>query len=395
MARKKPMLTIPVLDVQKQLDDDYRDQIEMLNLKIMDQDDANQFLKDRITRLEERDKDSQTRIESYQAAVVERSYAVARVTSLESDVRKLTADLKTEISNRDHFRSLVAQQDAFIKEAKHQIEEFKAKKEAELKSKTSEAEHLAKQTLRLNEENSKLRTDNVELTSRSNQLNTQTPLLMEENQKFREQTARLIEEKRKLDEQVKSYECWGCRSGEHGAYCGGCLGCLMRQAEHNMNETDKALRIERSIVSYKDSIIATLSKGLDTLKAMPCITWRQQGVAYRNCKSTVAALDGNIDNIREHKIVPRGSRLAPPGFLSVVVASTKDKGTNMPFLSQADRDASAHERKCNKCNQTINNSYCSRCDEFYEVGHKKGCPFEPDAEDRHDSTTCGGDRGYR
>ena len=46
MARKKPMLTIPVLDVQKQLDDDYRDQIEMLNLKIMDQDDANQFLKD-------------------------------------------------------------------------------------------------------------------------------------------------------------------------------------------------------------------------------------------------------------------------------------------------------------------------------------------------------------
>ena len=99
MARKKPMLTIPVLDVQKQLDDDYRDQIEMLNLKIMDQDDANQFLKDRITRLEERDKDSQTRIESYQAAVVERSYSVARVTSMESDVRKLTADLKTEISN--------------------------------------------------------------------------------------------------------------------------------------------------------------------------------------------------------------------------------------------------------------------------------------------------------
>ena len=307
MARKKPMLTIPVLDVQKQLDDDYRDQIEMLNLKIMDQDDANQFLKDRITRLEERDKDSQTRIESYQAAVVERSYAVARVTSLESDVRKLNADLKTETSNRDHFRALVVQQDAFIEEAKHQIEEFKAKKEAELKSKTSEAEHLAKQALRLNEENSKLRADSVELTSHSNQLNTQTPLLMEENRKFREQTARLIEEKRKLDEQVRSYECWGCRSGQTGEYCGGCLGCLMRQAEHNMNETDKALRIEVSIASYKDSIIETLTKTLKAVKELPCIRWRTQARVYKDCLNTVAALNGNIDNIREHKIVPRGA----------------------------------------------------------------------------------------
>ena len=307
MSRKKPMLTIPVLDVQKQLDDDYRDQIELFSCKVADLEDTHKVLRDINDRLTLRNEELNNRYTSNMVSMNERNFAVARCTSLESDVKRLEADLKTEISNRDHFRALVAQQDAFIKEAKRQIEEFKAKKEAELKSKTSEAEHLAKQALRLNEENSKLRTDNVELTSRSNQLNTQTPLLMEENQKFREQTARLVEEKRKLEDRVNQYECWGCRSGEQGSYCGGCLGCLMRQAEHNMSETDKALRIEKSVTSYKDSIIATLSKGLDALKAMPCITWRQQGVAYRNCKSTVAALNGNIDNIREHKIVPRGA----------------------------------------------------------------------------------------
>jgi DNA repair exonuclease SbcCD ATPase subunit len=307
MARKKSMLTIPVLNVQKQLDDDYRDQIELFSCRVADLEDTNKVLQDINDRLKQRDNDSQVRITSYQAAVNERSFAVARVTSLESDVRKLNADLKTETSNRDHFRTLVVQQDAFIKEAKRQIEEFKSKKDAELKSKTSEAEHLAKQALRLNEENSKLRADSVELTSRSNQLNTQTPLLMEENQKFREQTARLIEEKRKLEDQVNQYECYGCRSGQTGEYCGGCLGCLMRQAEHNMNETDKELRVEMSIASYKDSIIETLTKTLKTVKELPCIRWRTQARVYKDCLNTVAALQGNIDNIREHKIVPRGA----------------------------------------------------------------------------------------
>lgn len=65
----------------------------------------------------------------------------------------------------------------------------------------------------------------------------------------------------------------------------------------------------------------------------------------------------------------------------------------MPYLSQADRDASAHERKCNKCKQTLRKEYCSRCDEFYEVGHKDGC--KNDWGEKHDASTCGGDRGYR
>jgi predicted nucleic acid-binding Zn-ribbon protein len=111
MSTKPPMTTIPVLDVQKQLDDDYRDQIEALNLKLLDQEDAAQFLKDRISRLELRIQDQNTRITSYQATLNENSFATARCTSLESDVKRLEADLKTETGNRDHFRSLVAQQE--------------------------------------------------------------------------------------------------------------------------------------------------------------------------------------------------------------------------------------------------------------------------------------------
>ena len=66
----------------------------------------------------------------------------------------------------------------------------------------------------------------------------------------------------------------------------------------------------------------------------------------------------------------------------------------MPYLSQSDRDAYANERKCPECKQTISNAYCSRCDEFYDVGHKSNCSWLKD-QDKHDSTTCGGDRGYR
>lgn len=243
----KPM-TIPILDGQKQLNDDYCDQIETLSCKLQDQVDANQILQDRIARLEQQNQVSQDRITSYQAAVNERSFAVARVTSLESDAIKLNADLKTEISNRDHFRALVVQQDAFIKEAKSRLEASKN----ELKSKTEGAEYLAKQVLRLNEENSKLRQENAETVFRNIVLNAQTLRLTEEN-------------------------------------------CKM----------DKTLRVERSITSYKDTIIETLQKALYALKSMTCILWRKQAKIYRNCIFDCNVIRGNIDNIRENKIVPK------------------------------------------------------------------------------------------
>jgi hypothetical protein len=66
----------------------------------------------------------------------------------------------------------------------------------------------------------------------------------------------------------------------------------------------------------------------------------------------------------------------------------------MPFLSGEDRDkiAQQSERECSICKQMIHKAYCSRCDEFYEVGHKADCDMK-DAP--HNAATCGGDRGYR
>jgi len=309
----KEAMNIPVLDLQGMLSNqeksEFQDTIEALNLKLLDSLGAIKHEQAQNARLRQSINGIEANWIGHTTLTNDRNAAVARCTSMESQVKQLETNLKTEVGNRDHFRSLVAQQDAFIKEAKRQILEFKSeasgfksKLESDLKTKTGEAEHLAKQAIRLNEENSKLLQETAAATSRSNQLNTQTPLLVEENRKFREQTARLIEEKRKLQEQVNRFECEGCRTGEMGAYCGGCAGCLMRQAEYNMNETNKELRTERSISSYKDSIIELLTNTLWFVHELPIFRWRLKVKLVKACTLSISALNGNIDNIRKHQI---------------------------------------------------------------------------------------------
>jgi hypothetical protein len=298
MSRKKPM-NIPVLDVQKQSDENYQEQIENMHLQLLEQEDATRLSRELADRWEKRNEELHARVKDYQSVINERNTSMARATTLESDVKRLESDLRTEVGNRDHFRQLVAQQDAFIKESKRQIEQYKLKRDAELKSKETEAEHLAKQAIRLNEENSKLLKENTENVSRNNILNNQTPLLMEENRKYREQTTRLIDEKRKLTEQLSNLDCQAAAPGSFT--CGGCLNCQLRQSEHGTNKIIESLRFEKSITSYKDSIITILRTALDALKAMPCLTWRTQGKVYRDCMNTVSALQGNIDNLREQQ----------------------------------------------------------------------------------------------
>jgi hypothetical protein len=68
----------------------------------------------------------------------------------------------------------------------------------------------------------------------------------------------------------------------------------------------------------------------------------------------------------------------------------------MPFLSQEDRDRHAAPRRCVECKREVYKEYCSRCDEFWEAGHKKGCSCEQVRHGAGEGTTgCGGDRGYR
>jgi len=184
--------------------------------------------------------------------------------ALEKQIVDLKAELNTQCQNRDHFRALVAEQDAFIKEVKKQVEAYKAKKQeevdeakvrgqAELQTKTKEAAHLASQAIRLNGENSELIKKNAELKSINDQLNDQTPRLIEENEKFREQTTRLVEEKRILTDQLNGLECLGCRTGEHGAHCGGCLGCLLRQTEYALELSNNELKtVKADLTAFKN-----------------------------------------------------------------------------------------------------------------------------------------------
>jgi hypothetical protein len=51
----------------------------------------------------------------------DRNHAVARCTSMESDVRRLTESLAGETGNRDHFRNLVALQDNIDNIREHRI----------------------------------------------------------------------------------------------------------------------------------------------------------------------------------------------------------------------------------------------------------------------------------
>lgn len=65
----------------------------------------------------------------------------------------------------------------------------------------------------------------------------------------------------------------------------------------------------------------------------------------------------------------------------------------MPFLSGEERESHIGSYECSVCKQRITSgNYCSRCDEFYDTGHKSDCALKGD---EHSARTCGGDRGYR
>lgn len=228
-----------VENVTKKMNDSLQDQIEMLTLQLKDQEEALQIVKNDNSVLYLRNKEFEARLEARHIDSTRWMQLEDQNNRREKEIIDLKAELKTQVQNRDHFRALVAQQDAFIKEIKKQVEAYKADKERgynatkqELETKTKEAEHLAKQAIRTTEENNNLRIGVSELT--------------EEVAKFKEQTTRLIEEKRKLTDELYGMECIGCKTGEMGAYCGGCLGCLLRQAEHAMHLTENELNKVKS-----------------------------------------------------------------------------------------------------------------------------------------------------
>ena len=270
LTKKEQPMTITVLDVPKELTEGYQNQIENLSLEIFDLHDAIKLEKAQNDRLRQSINGLQANMAGHTTLMNDRNAAVARCTAMESDVRKLQADLKTETGNRDHFRSLVAQQDAFIKEAKRQIEEFKRKKEEELKVKTGEAEHLARQLLKLKAENSEMATHQ-----------DQTPALLEENRKFKEQTTRLVEEKRVLEEELHAQRKFSL------------------ELDEKLTKRDNELAHERNVGIKRWELVQLLVEAIKTIRDWPSLRPFAKGKFIQELQLKVNALQDEVEKMRK------------------------------------------------------------------------------------------------
>jgi hypothetical protein len=253
-----------VKNVADKINDTLQDQIERLALQLKDNEEQLTTLQALHTNLNFRYEELKARSEAHKIYDMKVVNLESQVGRSEKEIYDLKAELKIQCQNRDHFRALVAEQDTFIKEIKKQVEAYKKSKQSQyeelvanhtmaLNAAKSEAEHLAKQAIRLNGENSELIKKNSELKTINDQLNDQTPRLIEENEKFREQTTRLVEEKRILTDQLNGLECLGCRTGEHGAHCGGCLGCLLRQTEYALELSNNELKtVKADLTAFRN-----------------------------------------------------------------------------------------------------------------------------------------------
>jgi hypothetical protein len=214
--------------------DGLMDQIELLNLELLDQRDGATNYKTIHDNLVLRTQELETQLAVKNTEKYEHSQLQQRNVQLE-------ADLKTEVGNRDHFRALITQQDAYIQELKKQSEQEKAIKKQEiddfqvrLDTKTKEADHLAKKA--------------VELTQ-------QLATVASENDSFRQRNNSLLEENRKLYDKSRELECDGCRTGEMGAYCGGCLGCKSRQDGYTIWQLNEKLKLSKETNAIRYNII--------------------------------------------------------------------------------------------------------------------------------------------
>lgn len=233
-----------------------QDEIERLNMALDDQIEIAKLAVDMRDRCELRCAEMESRLSQEREWRSKQEDKTYRLNESERRIVKLEADLKTEIQNRDHFRNLVAQQDACIKIAKEKVKEFLDAADREKKN----AEHLARKTLELKAENDKLK-EAAKDTGSQAEMASQVPTLLEENRKYREQTTRLVEEKRVLEDKMGDLECMGCRTGEMGAYCGGCLGCKVRQLEHILEQESKNLDSRNA---ERDTLKAELKRVLES-----------------------------------------------------------------------------------------------------------------------------------
>ena len=308
------------------------DEVELLNLELLDQRDAATNYKTVQDNLLLRNQELEARLESYHTRDVADAAEKYEHTQAQYRIVQLEKDLKTETGNRDHFRTLVAQQDAYLKELKVQIEQWKTEKNketdavrAELKTKTEETNHLARKAVEL-----------------SQQLAT----LAEENNQFRQRNNSLLEENRKLYDKSQDLECEGCRTGEMGAYCGGCLGCLLRQSEYTVTQIDARLsaaqtdlEVYRATVGIQFAMISIMKPFLSRESAR----WFGRGGEAQQALEYIHSLQLDADaecakllkNVQARTMEVRGCTSEKCGDMIVTTTSSERK-TPLPTNKDAD-----------------------------------------------------------
>ena len=288
----KKQFTIPVVDKQHEVEDKLRDQIEALHLEVHDAQESIEALGELNANLNLRNAELSAKLEQEQQYRLKQSDTEYQLNQAEQRIVDLEKKMAYEIGNRDHFRALVAEQDKFIKDLKAKITKAEEEQKRILEARKNEVDHLACQCAKQNEENAKLKADNCH---------------------FQEQTTRLIEENRKLTDErdhhkkvSEGLECWGCKSGDTSSYCGGCLGCLLRQAEYSISQMDKKLvgneeelAHERNVNMKRWQMVEALSDAIRQIRNLPFWSVREKKAFIRDAQNKVTALQLEVEDMRE------------------------------------------------------------------------------------------------
>lgn len=162
-----------------------RDKIEEMHLQILDFNEARDVLHNIREAREKQIEQLNQQLNECRKVRLEQSAAVARCTSLEADVRKLEKDLDICEKNRSHVFQLHQAKEAILKEAVKVTNEFRAKaaKSDEYKA---QSEHLARQTIKLQEEVVQMRANHANMMSEFHKIKMEFPDLVAENHKNRE-----------------------------------------------------------------------------------------------------------------------------------------------------------------------------------------------------------------
>ena len=130
-----------------------------------------------------------------------------------------------------------------------------------------QAEHLARQCIRLTEENTNLKSDYAKMMESFKEIAEQFPQLAEDNNKYKEQVTRLVKENAELI-------CPGSKG--QGTPCGECISCklkekyaILEQVSLNFqtrNEEYKAL--EASVKGMRNSNVSLRAEAYDLIVKM-------------------------------------------------------------------------------------------------------------------------------